>query len=99
VDFSYGTDIVDFLHGYLNYQIEHHMWPSLSMLSYQKSAPMVRKICEKHGVPYIKENVFLRLKKTIDIMVGTTSMRRFPVNYERLFIELDALEETKRSKK
>merc|ERR1719356_1148716 len=39
VDFNTGSDLNDFLHGYLNYQIEHHLWPSLSMLSYQRSQP------------------------------------------------------------
>lgn len=64
------------------------------MLSYQKSAPMVQEICRRHGVPYIKENVFWRLKKTVDIMVGNTSMRWFPEPYERVFLEKDALAET-----
>jgi fatty acid desaturase len=94
VDFDYGSDIVDFLHGFLNYQIEHHMWPSLSMLSYQKAAPEVRKICEKHNVPYIKENVFWRVKKTVDIMVGTSSMKWFPETYEKKYLETDAIIET-----
>lgn len=93
VDFARGTDIVDFSHGYLNYQIEHHLWPNLSMLSYQKSAPLVKEICRKHGVPYIKESVFWRLKKTVDIMCGTTSMKWFPEKYERLYLEQDALRE------
>lgn len=90
VDFDYGSDIVDFLHGYLNYQIEHHLWPNLSMLSYKKSAPRVRLICEKHGIPYVKENVFIRLKKTVDIMVGNSNMRYFPEDYEKSFLEIDA---------
>merc|ERR1711966_629282 len=34
-NFRTGSDLNDFLHGYLNYQIEHHLWPNLSMLSYQ----------------------------------------------------------------
>merc|ERR1719285_90649 len=71
------ADLNDFLHGWLNYQIEHHAFPQLSMLSYQKSAPLMRAICEKHGVPYVQQNVFKRLKKTADIMVGATSMRPF----------------------
>lgn len=99
VDFAYGSNIVDFMHGYLNYQIEHHMWPNLSMLSYQRSAPLVKEICKKHNVPYIQENVFWRTKKTIDIMVGSASMRRFPEAYEKLFIELDAIDEANRGKK
>lgn len=88
-NYSMGTDAIDFMHGWLNYQIEHHMWPNLSMLSYQKSAPLVQQICRRHGVPYIKESVFLRLKKTVDIMVGNTSMRWFPEAYENCYLEKD----------
>ena len=89
VDYDMGTDAVDFFHGWLNYQIEHHMWPNLSMLSYQKSAPLVEEICRRHNVPYIKQNVFWRLKKTVDIMVGKTSMRRFPAEFEDRFLDID----------
>ena len=99
VDFAYGTDLVDFLHGWLNYQIEHHMWPNLSMLSYQKAAPIVKEICDRHGVPYIKENVFWRVKKTVDIMVGTSSMKWFPESYEKRHLEIDSMmEKAKKSK-
>lgn len=91
VDFSYGSDIVDFLHGWLNYQIEHHMWPNLSMLSYQKAGPLVKEICDRHGIPYVKENVFWRVKKTVDIMVGTASMKWFPESYEKKYLEADKL--------
>lgn len=90
VDMSMGTDLVDFMHGWLNYQIEHHLWPNLSMLKYQQCAPRVQAVCEKYGVPYVKENVFLRLKKTVDIMVGNTDMRVFPAEYEEEFLRMDA---------
>merc|ERR1719149_144580 len=76
------ADLNDFLHGWLNYQIEHHAWPQLSMLSYQKAAPQMRAICEKHRVPYVQQNVFRRLKKTADIMVGHTDMRPFDRSWE-----------------
>jgi fatty acid desaturase len=100
VDFWTGSDINDFMHGYLNYQIEHHLWPNLSMLSYKRSQPLVKALCKKHGVPYVQENVFLRLKKTVDIMTGASSMRWFPEDYERKFIEEDALvEAAKKDKK
>jgi len=90
VDYHMGSDLVDFMHGWLNYQIEHHMWPQLSMLSYQKSAPLMEEICRRHGVPYVKQNVFWRLKKTVDIMVGNTNMRWFPEAYEQDYLEKDA---------
>jgi len=95
-DFNMGNDFVDFMHGFLNYQIEHHLWPNLSMLSYQKSAPLVRQICAKHGVPYIKENVLIRLKKTVDIMTGTSSMRWFPEKIESLYLKIDEQDRAKK---
>jgi len=96
VAFDMGTDLVDFMHGYLNYQIEHHLWPSLSMLSYQRAAPQVREICKKYGIPYVKENVFVRLKRTTDIMTGAKSMRWFPESYEKKYLAIDALAEEKK---
>merc|ERR1711907_186800 len=78
-----GSDLYRFsTHGWLNYQIEHHMWPNLSMLSYQKALPLVKEICKRHGVPYIQESVFVRLVKTVGISIGLDSMRQFPVEYE-----------------
>jgi fatty acid desaturase len=77
-NYPYGTDGIDFWHGFLNYQIEHHVWPDFSMLQYQRAAPKLKAICEKHGVPYVQENVFVRLQKTADIMVGKATMRVFP---------------------
>jgi len=81
-NYAYGSDPVDFVHGFLNYQVEHHVWPDLSMRQYQKAAPELKAICDKYGVPYVKESVFERLRKTLDIMVGKSSMRTFPVQYE-----------------
>jgi len=82
VDFAAGTDIVDFLHGWLNYQIEHHLFPDLSMLSYQRCMPMVKELCARHHIPYIQESVFIRMKKTADIMVGNSDMKEYPKDRE-----------------
>ncbi|MFP2911635.1 fatty acid desaturase family protein [Pyxidicoccus sp. 3LFB2] len=71
-----GGDVVDFLHGGLNYQIEHHLWPDLTLRQYQWLQPRVKSLCEKHGVPYVQEGVFRRVGKLLHIMVGKTSMRR-----------------------
>lgn len=100
VNFWTGSDINDFMHGYLNYQIEHHLWPNLSMLSYKRSQPLVKALCKSYGVPYVQENVFLRVKKTVDIMTGVSSMKFFPAEYERKFLDRDAvLEAEKKNRK
>ena len=74
VNYTCGGDFNDFLHGWLNYQIEHHLWPDLSMRQYQRAHPRVKAICAKHGVPFVQESVFKRAKKLVDVMVGRTSM-------------------------
>jgi fatty acid desaturase len=82
-NFAAGTDLVDFFHGWLNYQVEHHLWPDLSMLSYQRAMPQVKEICKRHNVPYIQESVFVRCSKTVDIMVGKSTMRQYPSDREQ----------------
>ncbi|MEQ9325621.1 MAG: fatty acid desaturase [Polyangiaceae bacterium] len=75
-NFRTGGDLNDFLHGWLNYQIEHHLFPSLPMRQYQLIQPEVRAICEKHGVPYVQQSVFVRLRKTLAIALGDARQRR-----------------------
>ena len=77
-NFATGTDAIDFAHGWLNYQIEHHCFPTLSMLSYQQSQPRVKALCDKHGIPYVQESVFKRLLQLVNVMVGASSMRLYP---------------------
>ncbi|NOQ14885.1 MAG: fatty acid desaturase [Methyloprofundus sp.] len=79
VNYPTGSDFNDFFYGWLNYQIEHHLWPELSLLQYQFVQPKVVEVCKKHGIPYRQASVFKRLFKAVDIMVGRTSMLK-PVN-------------------
>lgn len=78
VNYATGDDVTDFLHLWLNYQIEHHLFPDLPMLAYQRMQPKVRALCEKHGIPYIQESVWKRFGKLVDIIVGNTQMKRVP---------------------
>ena len=69
-----GTDLIDWLQMWLNYQIEHHIWPDLTMLEYQKIQPKVKALCEKHEIPYVQESVFTRFKKMADVVIGKAKM-------------------------
>jgi len=42
----------DWFTGHLNFQIEHHLFPTMPRHNLYKIAPMVRSLCEKHNVPY-----------------------------------------------
>ncbi|XP_051807616.1 acyl-CoA 6-desaturase isoform X1 [Acanthochromis polyacanthus] len=42
----------DWFSGHLNFQIEHHLFPTMPRHNYHLVAPLVRALCDKHGVPY-----------------------------------------------
>jgi hypothetical protein len=52
VDYSQNSPWTTFCCGALNFQIEHHLLPSVSQYHYPAIAPIVRKVCKKHGVKY-----------------------------------------------
>jgi fatty acid desaturase len=62
------------MHGWLNYQIEHHVWPDMTMLQYQRMQPLVKAVAEKYRVPYVQQSVWTRVVKTVNIMVGDETM-------------------------
>ena len=76
VNYNTGSDLIDFGHGWLNYQIEHHLFPNLPLSQYQKMQPIVKDICKKHNLEYRQESVFKRMKMTIELMVGKTKLLR-----------------------
>jgi hypothetical protein len=45
------------------------------MRQYTRIQPVVKAICERHGIPYRQESVFQRFGRMLDVAVGKTSMR------------------------
>ncbi|XP_075508259.1 acyl-lipid (9-3)-desaturase-like [Primulina tabacum] len=43
---------MDWFHGGLQFQIEHHLFPRLPRWQLRKISPFVRELCKKHGFPY-----------------------------------------------
>ncbi len=76
VNYNTGTDLIDFSHGFLNYQIEHHLFPNMPHSFYQKMQPIVKDICKKHNLEYRQESVFKRINMSVDLMVGKTKVLR-----------------------
>ena len=70
-----GSELTDYMSIWLNYQIEHHLFPDLPMRQYTRIQPVVKAICERHGIPYRQEGVFQRFGRMLDVAVGKTSMR------------------------
>ena len=76
VNYATGTELGDYAQLWLNYQIEHHLFPDLPMLRYREIQPKVEALCAKHGIPYIQESLATRVKKLLSVAIGRTSMKR-----------------------
>jgi linoleoyl-CoA desaturase len=52
LDFAPGHPLWTWYLGGLNYQLEHHLLPRICHVHYPALAPIVREVCEAHGVKY-----------------------------------------------
>lgn len=52
-----GGRLVDFLFGGLNYQIEHHLFPSMPRSCLRRAQPLVREFCSERGIPYTEHSL------------------------------------------
>lgn len=53
-----GSRFVDVLLGGLNYQVEHHLFPSMPRPHLRRAAPVVEAYCRELGVPYTRIGLF-----------------------------------------
>ena len=49
-----GGPVVDWALGGLNYQIEHHLFPSMPRANLPRAQVIVRSFCARDGVPYVE---------------------------------------------
>jgi fatty acid desaturase len=49
-----GGPFIDAALGGLNYQIEHHLFPSMPRANLRRAQPVVQKFCEDHGISYLE---------------------------------------------
>jgi fatty acid desaturase len=52
-----GGPVTDWLMGGLNYQIEHHLFPSMPRSNLKYAQPIVRAYCERIGMPYVSTSL------------------------------------------
>jgi fatty acid desaturase/predicted heme/steroid binding protein len=52
VDYAHESKVCTFMCGALNYQTEHHLFPTVSQYLYPEIAPIVQQTCKEFGVRY-----------------------------------------------
>lgn len=53
----YGNPLVDFFMGGLNYQIEHHLFPSMPRPNLPVAQALIRQHCRDRGIPYTEASL------------------------------------------
>ncbi|XP_053141003.1 acyl-CoA (8-3)-desaturase-like isoform X3 [Hemicordylus capensis] len=48
----------DYITGHLNFQIEHHLFPTMPRHNLWKVSPLVKSLCAKHGIEYQSKPLF-----------------------------------------
>jgi len=48
----------DWFTGHLNFQIEHHLFPTMPRHNCYKIQPYVKSLCEKYDIPYVSKSFF-----------------------------------------
>ncbi|MBS1905052.1 MAG: acyl-CoA desaturase [Actinobacteria bacterium] len=66
------------LMGGLNYQVEHHLFPSMSRMHLAQTSEIVREFCDTHGVPYTETSLWRSYAIVIDYLNGVGLAARDP---------------------
>ncbi len=72
----YAHPIIDFWYGGLNYQIEHHLFPSMSRSQLRKAQIITRAFCQKYAISYAETNMLQSYKETLSALHLATAPLR-----------------------
>ena len=73
-----GGPFVDFAMGGLNYQIEHHLFPSMPRPNLKLVQPIVRAYCAEHDVTYAEVTMFASYGIVVDYLNNVGLRARDP---------------------
>jgi fatty acid desaturase len=71
-----GGWLTDFAMGGLNYQIEHHLFPSMPRPNLRRSQPLIAAFCAEHDVPYHEATLFGSYAQAIRHLNATGKLTR-----------------------
>jgi fatty acid desaturase len=74
----HGGRLIGVLLGGLNYQIEHHLFPSMPRPSLKHARPIVRAYCREIGLPYAETSLFGSYRQALRYVhqIGRAAGRR-----------------------
>ncbi|MBI3968489.1 MAG: fatty acid desaturase [Chloroflexi bacterium] len=73
-----GSPITDFIYGGLNYQIEHHLFPTMPRNNLRRAQPIVKEYCLTHGVSYHETSIMQSYQEIFAHLNALTEPLRAP---------------------
>jgi fatty acid desaturase len=69
-----GHPLVDFWYGGLNYQIEHHLFPTIPRNQLKHAQPIIRQFCQERAIPYCETSMAQSYREIVQFLhtVGQT---------------------------
>lgn len=61
----HANPITDFMYGGLNYQIEHHLFPSMPRNKLKQAQQIIKPFCQSHDISYHETNIIQAFKEIL----------------------------------
>ncbi|WBB95640.1 MULTISPECIES: acyl-CoA desaturase [unclassified Solwaraspora] len=73
------SPLVDFLYGGLNYQVEHHLFPTMPRMNLNRCRPIVQRYCGEHDIPYREVTLFESYREVASFLHEVSEPARRPL--------------------
>jgi fatty acid desaturase len=60
--------VTDYFYGGLNYQIEHHLFPTMPRRHMRAAQPIVRDFCDRAGILYYETSIFRSYREILSFL-------------------------------
>lgn len=75
----YPHPVTDFLFGGLNYQIEHHLFPTMPRNKLRQARPLVQSFCRREGITYYETSVLQSYREVFGHLQRIGQARPLPL--------------------
>ena len=73
-----GGNLITFLMGGLNHQVEHHLFPSMPRPNLKRAQPLVEAFCAEQGIPYTQTSLLGAYRAIVNHLHGVGLRAREP---------------------
>jgi fatty acid desaturase len=79
VNYDRSPGVRDWSTGWINYHIEHHLCPNLTLRQLELVSGCIERICNDFGIPYRSDSLVDRSRLMFEILTGVKSMPRIEI--------------------